>query len=162
MKAEFDIKVTQKNMYHFMMYHSYHGFSGIFSIVAGILLLVCYGWQRQIGGENSWLYLLFGVLFLVYQPWSLFLGAARQVTQNPVFRNPLHYELDDEGITVRQGESADTISWANVKKVCETSQNILVYTSSKNAFIWAKKQLGDQETTVRELLAAHAPSKGKK
>lgn len=33
MKAKFSIKVTQRNMYNFMMYYAYHGVSGIFSIV---------------------------------------------------------------------------------------------------------------------------------
>ena len=28
MKAKFSIKVTQRNMYNFMMYYAYHGVSG--------------------------------------------------------------------------------------------------------------------------------------
>lgn len=39
MKAKFEIKMTNQDMYNFLMYHSYHGVTGIFSIVAGIALL---------------------------------------------------------------------------------------------------------------------------
>lgn len=63
MKAKFSIKVTQRNMYNFMMYYAYHGVSGIFSIVAAAALLGLAVWSGTHGGENTWLYALFGVLF---------------------------------------------------------------------------------------------------
>ena len=45
MKAKFSIKVTQRNMYNFMMYYAYHGVSGIFSIVAAAALLGLAVWS---------------------------------------------------------------------------------------------------------------------
>ena len=80
MKAKFSIKVTQRNMYNFMMYYAYHGVSGIFSIVAAAALLGLAVWSGTHGGENTWLYALFGVLFAVYQPWTLFIHSAKDQT----------------------------------------------------------------------------------
>ena len=79
MKAKFSIKVTQRNMYNFMMYYAYHGVSGIFSIVAAAALLGPAVWSGTHGGENTWLYALFGVLFAVYQPWTLFIHSAKHL-----------------------------------------------------------------------------------
>lgn len=157
MKTKFSIKVTQGNMYNFMMYYAYHGVSGIFSIVAAAALLGLAVWSGISGGENTWLYALFGVLFLIYQPWTLFTHSAKQVTSNPVFKKPLEYELDENGITVRQDGTENEIPWDAVTRVCETSQSILVYTGKRNAFIWVKAQLGAQEKTVRKLLTERVP-----
>lgn len=158
MKAEFEIKMTRTAMYQFLMYHAYHGFSGIFSIVAGAALLIYYVINRGDGG-NTWLYLLFGVLFLVYQPWTLYLNAVKQVGLNPVFKKPLLYRVSREGIEVCQEESTNQIGWDGVQKVRETSRSIFVYTGKKNAFIWIKSQLGGQKETVQKLLKECGPKK---
>jgi len=44
MKAKFEIRMTNQDMYNFLMYHSYHGFTGIFSIAAGNALLGYFFW----------------------------------------------------------------------------------------------------------------------
>lgn len=159
MKVEFDCKVSKKAMYNFMMYHSYHSFSGIFSIVAGAALLAYFAWNQSQGGDSEWLFLFFGVLFLVYQPWALFMSASKQVTLNPMFKRPLSYCLSEEGITVRQEETENELPWSGITKVCETSQSILVYTNKKNAFIWVKDQMGAQEPAVRKMLSEKASGK---
>ncbi len=152
MKSEFDIKVTVLSMYRFLMNHTYRGLSGAVSLVGGIGLIVLYFAMRNGGTGNTWLYLFFGGLFLVYLPWTLYSRALKQVKLNPVFKHPLHYVLTEETLEVQQGEASNQIKWENVWMVRETGQSILVYTSQKNAFIWIKDQLGNQEQTVRALL----------
>ncbi|MDO4323406.1 MAG: YcxB family protein [Lachnospiraceae bacterium] len=159
MKAEFEIKMTTGTMYRFLMYHAYHGFSGIFSVVAGAALLAYYFATMGDGGANKWIYALFGILFLVYQPWTLYTQALRQAKLNPVFKEPLHYVLTEEGMAVTQGEAASEVKWEAVKKVRETSKCILVYTGSRNACIWVKEQMGAQESPARELLRKHVSPK---
>ena len=149
MKAKFSIKVTQRNMYNFMMYYAYHGVSGIFSIVAAAALLGLAVWSGTHGGENTWLYALFGVLFAVYQPWTLFIHSAKQVTSNPVFKKPLVYEVNEAGITVRQDDTENELPWSAV-------------TGKRNAFIWVKSQLGNNEKAVRNLLTAQVPESRRK
>ena len=139
-----------------------HGVSGIFSIVAAVTLLGLAVWSGTHGGENTWLYALFGVLFAVYQPWTLFIHSAKQVTSNPVFKKPLVYEVNEAGITVRQDDTENEIPWSAVTRVCETSQSIFVYTGKRNAFIWVKSQLGNNEKAVRNLLTAQVPESRRK
>lgn len=159
MKSEFEIRITTGSMYRFLMYHTYHGFSGIFGTAAGIGILVLYFVMRGTGSSQSWMYLLFGILFLVYQPWTLFNRAVKQAKLNPVFKKPLHYLVSDDGIRVMQEEAVNEITWDSIVKVRETGQSILVYTSARNAFIWVKSQMGEEEGTVRRLLTAHVPEK---
>lgn len=153
MRSEFEIKITTKSMYHFLMYHTYHGMSGIVGLVAGIGLIAYYFLDARKGDVNNpWVFLFFGVLFLVYQPWTLYTKAIKQAQLNPVFKQPLHYILTEQNIEVKQGNASNQITWDQIWMVKESGQSILVYTSEKNAFIWVKSQIKEEEDTVRALL----------
>ena len=152
MRSEFDIKMTTKAMYNFLMYHTYHTMNGIFSVVAGLALIVFFFVQRGGEGQNTWMFLLFGVLFIVYLPWTLYLRAAKQAKLNAVFQKPLHYELDGQRIRIAQGESSSETGWDTVRMVRKTRQSLLLYTTERNAFIWIKDQMGAEEAQVRALI----------
>ena len=92
MRTEFDMKINTMAMYRFLMNHTYRGMNGLFSILAGIGLIAYYVLSgKDTGSSNSWIFLVFGVLFLVYQPWTLYSKALKQTKLNPVFKHPLHY-----------------------------------------------------------------------
>ena len=59
MKTEFEIKMTTGSMYRFFMYHAYHGFAGIFSIIAGAGLIGFYFANLKNNVSNVWIYLVF-------------------------------------------------------------------------------------------------------
>lgn len=158
METEFEVRMTTGSMYRFLMYHAYHSFSGGFSILAGAALLVFYFLRLGKGTPNVWIYLLFGLLFLLYEPWTLYTASVRQVKLNPVYKHPVHYRVSAEGIAVQQGENTGQVGWESVQRVRETSQSILVYTGKKNACIWIKAQLGESAAPVRELLKKYVPA----
>lgn len=152
MRTEFDMKINTMAMYRFLMNHTYRGMNGLFSILAGIGLIAYYVLSgKDTGSSNSWIFLVFGVLFLVYQPWTLYSKALKQTKLNPVFKHPLHYVLTEETLEVQQAEASNQIAWDNVWMVRETAQSILVYTGQRNAFIWVKAQL-QNEKEVRTIL----------
>lgn len=147
-------------MYRFLLYHIYHSFSGIFSIAAGLGILALFFVLRD--SSQSWIYLLFGILFLVYEPWSLYTRAVKQAKLNPVFKKPLKYTVTEQGITVTQDQTANEAAWESVLRVRETGKSIYVYTSTRNAFIWEKTQMGNETAAVKKLLETHiAPDKRK-
>lgn len=155
MKSEFRIQMTTGAMYRFLLYHTYHKFSGFFSIVLGLVLIGFFVSPSGRSTQNSLVYLVFGILFLLYEPWTLYTKAAQQTKLNPVFKKPLTYIVTEAGIRVVQEDAANELAWENVYKVRETAQSILIYTNKKNAFIWIKKQMGEEETAVRELIRKH-------
>ena len=146
MRTEFDMKINTMAMYRFLMNHAYRGLSGWISVLTGVGMIAYYFlYGKENGGSNSWIFLFFGVLFLVYQPWTLYSKALKQTKLNPVFKHPLHYVLTEEMLEVQQAEVSNQIAWDKVWMVRETAQSFLVYTGQRNAFIWVKKQLQDEE-----------------
>lgn len=162
MNTDFEIKVTTWDMYVFLMYHTYHAFSGIFSIVAGVALILFYFINRHGSISNLWIYLAFGIIFLIYQPVALYTRAAKQVKLGTSFKKPLGYRLSKEGIEVIQGDVTGQVTWDQVYRVRETGRLILVYTNARNAFIWVKAQMGSGEQAVKEMIGQYVPDGRKK
>ena len=156
MKVEFDVKITAADLYDYMLSHTYSGFSGLFGSIVGALFIVMYF------SVGYFLYLLAGVVILLYVPCSLFLRAHKQVALNEAFKKPLHYVLTDEGVTVSQGENEIFQEWDVVYKAKSTNRSLLIYTSKVNAWIFPKRDLGKDKDAVIQLISLHvAPDKVK-
>ena len=154
MKVEFDVKITAADLYDYMLSHTYNSFSGLFGSVVGALFVVMYFYV------GYFLYLIAGVVILLYIPCSLFMRAHKQVALNEAFKKPLHYVLTDEGVTVSQDENEMFQEWDVVYKAKSTNRSLLIYTSKVNAWIFPKKDLGKDKEAVIRLISAHvAPDK---
>jgi hypothetical protein len=120
------------------------------SILGAVMIIV--GVMQQ-----AWIFVIGGAVLLLYLPWTLFIKSRQQAMSNPVFKEPLHYVLDENGITISQGEVSTTQSWADMVKAVSTSRSIIVYTSKVNATIFPKSQLGDMKDAVIEIISTHMP-----
>lgn len=157
MKVEFDVKITAADLYDYMLSHTYSGFSGLFGSVVGVFFLMLYASMPK-----QFLYLIAGVVILLYIPCSLFMRAQKQVVLNETFKKPLHYVLTDEGVTVSQDGNEMFQEWDVVYKAKSTNRSLLLYTSKVNAWIFPKKALGKDKDAVIQLISAHvAPAKVK-
>lgn len=153
MEVEFDVKMEAGILYDYMMHHTYSSFIGIFGTVIGALLLIVFFADRQI------LFLIAGIVVLVYQPWSLFLRSRQQMIKNPAFKKPLHYKLTEEGIEVSQDGETDSQKWEDMYRAVSTGGSIIVYTSRINACIFPKKDMGENKYKVIEMISTHMPPK---
>ena len=153
MKIEFDVKMTVSKMYDYMLYHTFHSFSGIMGEVVGIMLIVCFFVTRKP------LYLIAGIIVVLYLPVALYANAKKQVMLNPVFKTPLHYTLDDEGITVTSGENSDSQKWTDMYKAVSTGKSIVIYTNKINACIFPKADLGTKLPDVIKTISTHMDAK---
>ena len=79
MELEIDVKVTASDLYDYLLYHTYTGFSGMLGTLAGVFLIMAFVSTRYI------IYLIAGVVLIAYMPCSLFLKAKQQAVNNPVF-----------------------------------------------------------------------------
>lgn len=150
---ELDVKIEAKDLYDYMMAHSYASPAGILGSCLGALGVVVGLMTKQ------WIYLILGVVILVYLPWTLYLKSKQQVLNNPAFKNPLHYILDENGITVSQGEQSQSQAWENMYKAISTSGSIIVYTSPVNATIFPRRALGEDLSQCIEIISTHMPAK---
>ena len=105
MKLEFDVKVTEKDLYSFNIEQAYKGSQGVISLLFAVLLAAAAVLSAQKGNtEYVVLYIIVGILVLLYVPFSL-KGRVKMIMKtNEVFSKPLHFEIDEKNIKVSQGE----------------------------------------------------------
>ena len=149
--VELDVKITSGDLYDFLLRHSYNSVSGLLGAVIGALGVIV-GISRQ-----YCIYLILGVVILLYLPWTLYIKSKQQAVNNPVFKEPLHYVLDENGITISQGDSSTCQKWEDCLKAVSTGRSIIVYTAKNNATIFPKSQMQDKTTDVIEMISTHMP-----
>ncbi len=151
MRQEFDVNMTASALYDFNMFNTYSGTSGIVGTAFGAALLVLFA------AYNQPYYLVAGIVVILYSPVTLFFNSQKQAKLNPMFKHTLHYVLDDEGVTVSQGESELKVEWEHMLKARSTNQSILLYTSKNSAWIFPKKDLGEKRYDIIEAISTHMP-----
>ncbi len=156
MSAEFEVTITDKDMYRFNLYHAYHGFQGIAATMVGmwvfLMAAVTFG---KLAVINTVLYLVFGTVLLFYVPASLYLRSKRQIAVSNVLKQPLHYRFDDVGVHVSQdGQTAD-LEWKQIYKMVSTKSNLLVYSSRVNAYVIPRDAIREEYPTIVGLAVNH-------
>lgn len=151
--VELDIKIGAGDLYDYMLMHNYNSPAGIMGSVLGAVMLM-------MGlAKSHWLMVIAGVILLLYLPWTLFVKSRQQILNNPVFKQPLHYVLDENGITISQGETSTAQAWEDMVKAVSTTRSIIIYTSRVNATIFPKNQMGDKKAAVIEVISKNMPPK---
>ncbi len=151
MEVEFDVKITPAVLYDYLLAHTYTSPSGLIGAVAGALMVVAF-----FMGAGA-LVLIAGIIILVYLPWTLFLKSRQQYLANPAFKEPLHYKMTEEGVSVSQKEEVQEQKWEDMYKAVSTPRSLILYTSPVNASIFPRKDLGDQAAGVIEMISTHMP-----
>jgi hypothetical protein len=153
MELEFDVKITSLAMYDYLLYHTYTSLSGLLGTIVGVFLIMAFAATKYP------IYLIAGLVLILYLPCSLFLRANRQVLDTPAFKQPLHYRLTDEGICVSQGQSEEKQSWDSCYKAISTTKSIIIYTSRTTASIFPKSDLGEKKDALVRMISTHMPPK---
>lgn len=152
---EFDITLTSKDMYRFNMYQMYSGFQGWLSIFLSVFAFVAGGvTYGDVETRKTILYIVFGVIFLIYPPVSLYLRSKHALAASKVLCAPLHYVVDEKGFAVSQNEESAQLPWDGIYKMVATKKNVLVYSNRVNAYIIPRDQLGDNYAELAKLAAA--------
>ena len=150
---EFDVNIDSKVLYDYLLKHTYSGMQGILSTIVGVLMIMMF-----LSGEGI-LYLIFGIVVILYIPFSLFMSANRQALQVEAFRKPLHYRMLEEGIEVSQDDIVELQVWEDMVKAISTGKSIIVYTSKFKAAIFPRKDLGNHVSDAIEIISTHMDPK---
>ena len=151
---EVDVKMDDKILYDYMLYHTYHGLSGILGTFVGIMMIFYF-----IAYHASPLYLIFGVVVLFYLPVNLYLSAKKQILGNEIFKKPLHYTFTKDGLFVSQEEHKDFVAWDNMRKAVSTGKSIIIYTSKVSATIIPRKACDGEVTELLAVIVSHMSPK---
>ncbi len=156
MSAEFEVTITDKDMFRFNIYHAYHGFQGVIATLAGIWVLVMAGLTfGRVEVVYTILYIILGIVFLVYVPGSLYLRSKQQILSSEVLKHALRYKIDDEGVHVSQGEQTADLEWKQIYKMVSNRNQLLIYSSRVNAYIIPKEAAGEKYQTIVGLAVNH-------
>lgn len=148
-----ETKINNKNMYEFMLNHTYRSMLGIVGVlisVLAIVALVVYGKNYDI--TKKLMFIFVALLFTVVNPISLYFKSKRQVKMNDSFNHPLCYTFSEDGIEVRQGEQSLNINWDDVIKVISSKNLVVIYISAINAFIFPKEQIKENFEEFKKLI----------
>ena len=105
MKLEFDIQLTEKDLFDFNIYQIYRSAQGIVSILLAIIVWVMSAVTFSNGSiAYGVMYIVGGFVFLLYIPVSLKLRVKVTLKTNEVLSGVLHYEVTEDAICVSQGE----------------------------------------------------------
>ena len=160
-KIELDIKITEKDLFGFNMYHSYHSiqtwlFAGLGVVITGLALTTF----NKVDITYTMLYILAGLLFVFYTPINLKTQSKLAMRTGGAISEKMKYEFSESGIKVSLSEcddkemkdsTATSVPWALIFKIKETKKAFYIYTSPKNASILPKVQIGDKEAMLKEL-----------
>lgn len=155
----FDIKVEKEDLRRFNLYVHFHRVLGPVLVLAGIAIIFA-GLFTTNTTQDRIVIPLIGLLVLVYPVLSLWIRASMAMERNPVFSEPLHYSLEDEGIRMHTdvdlgfgNDRESKLRWENVYKVCETKTMLMVFSNNINAFLMPKKDLGDKVGKIKEIIS---------
>lgn len=147
--VELDVKIGAGDLYDYMLSHAYNRASGLFGSAVGAVMVVFALSTKQ------WIFMIGGIVLLLYLPWTYFIKSRQQALNNPAFKKPLHYVLDEKGLTVSQDGESGTVAWEDMVKAVSTGRSIILYTSRVNATIFPKSQMGDKKAAVIEIISTH-------
>lgn len=153
MEKEVEIKMSTKIIYDYLIYNTYTSLQGIIGVFIGLLMII--GFLCDMGI----IYLILGIVIILYLPWNLYLKAGLQMQRNETFKKPLKFIFTDEGISVAQDGMQEMQKWEDMHKAVSTMNSIIVYTSKYNATILPKKQLGADKLNIIEIISTHMDPK---
>ena len=150
-KFKFATQITVMDMFKFQLRHCYLCVSGFVAILISLacFVILFFTHDDNLYTSNTLIF-LGGMLFTVIQPFMLLWKSYKIIALTPTFREPLNYEVDEDGVHVSQNDETADLPWENVIKVIETKTQLVIYNSPKNGFILPKKQI-NKDVDVNEL-----------
>lgn len=161
---KFHTQLKAKDIFKFSLAYTYSGVQAILTIF--MLGVGAYMIVHGIGQPEGQTNIIFGVvviaLFVVINPLMIYVKAKKQAIENPVYKNPTYYTLQDDGIFVELGEESATIEWIRVYKITHFMGLTLLYTGKQQAFVFPDYELGDDREKMLDYMKEHIKEARKK
>jgi len=156
MPIKFEVKMTDKVMSSFMLYHTYTHAAGIIGMIIGLLSLGMAAYKITTADySGALLFFIFSFIFVIYMPFSMVQKAKMQVKHTPMFKKPIAYEIREEGLHVSQDDQEVVNAWEDFRKVVSTGKVLVLYITKIRAVLLPIDQLGDRYDTIVEAFAKY-------
>ena len=156
MTVKFDVKMTEKAMYDFMLHTTYTSLNGIMGVILGGITLYL-GIRQTMNGvyPAAATFFLIAIFFLVGPPLNMKAKSSEQVKKSPMFQKPITYELTEEGVQISQEDQSTLNEWGNFQKAVSTDTSIILYVTKVRALIFPKEALGEQYAAAVKMISTH-------
>lgn len=112
MKAE--VKITQKDIQAYMFYTIYHSFTGILSIVLGVLTIGMGVFYLVNHSNTGILFLVMAVIFFALEPIMILVQSKAQAS-NPVFEKATFYLFEEDKLEAwQEGVEHASVKWTDL------------------------------------------------
>lgn len=150
---ETDVNITSSVLYDYLIRHMYNSPMGILATCLGVFMIIVYFMKAP-----GILYLICGIIIIIYSPISLFFMAKRQALSEN-FKKPLHYSFYENGMEISQDDNNAFIPWENTLKAVATSKSIMIYTGTNAASLFPRADLGSETGTLIKIIYGHMDPK---
>lgn len=151
--VEVEVKLRAADLYDYNLRHSYTNLAGILATIVGFVG-VGYGIYSK-----YYLLAIVGAVLIVYTPLILILKVNQAFVITPALKDPFKYVLDENGLTVWQGEKNHTYPWGEMVKAVSTGRSIILYTTKYNATIIPRDQAGEKLPLVIQEISKYIDPK---
>lgn len=157
---ELETKVTTKELYSYLMMHTYSSFSGKVCVILSILALIMLLLGAGKGDMTKTVILgIVAALYTVINPVMLYLKAARQAKLNPAYKDSMKFGFHEKGVNIAFGGNEGMIPWDKMMKGKKTKKVYALYTDPIHAFLIATKDLRKNGTEIEDYIEAHIAHK---
>lgn len=150
-----DVKMQAKYIYDLLLFHTYSQLSGFLINVLGLAVIVLGGLMLgtdQIRLYQAFIYVLAGILFLSYTPFTL-KQKAKKLMRSERYQEEIRYEFDQGGIhECFKNGLENTYAWDTVEKAIATPKDIAFYVGGTEALIVPKECFGTNFMPVMKLI----------
>lgn len=150
----FQVLITGKDMFDYNVYHNYRHFQGIISLLLGIVMLAVSVMAIRAEGNISYILItgFLGLFFTVITPVRIYFKSIQQVKLTPSFQKTIQYTISTEKLLIEQDDAKAVLPMEDVVKAVDTGNSIVLYVSSLRAYIFPKRELGEQLPEVVQII----------
>lgn len=158
MKEKIQVKMTEKALFDFTLYHTYSKFSGFLTNVLGMAVafmgIILFVTKKTSVGSLLF-FLAAAVVFIGYTPVLLKYRARCQMHQMERFKNPAEYTFDpEEGIHIEDAEGTKDFGWEEIQRFSVTPKTIGVYYGTDHALIIPKEDFGERFVPIMNMITS--------
>lgn len=158
----FSVKVEQEDLRRFNIYSFYHRPTGVLMTLIGVVMFCVAQYMFFCGKlemKDEVFTTLLSLVVVVYMPLTLAMRAKSAMLRNPVFSQPMHYSLEEDGlhlsteVDLGEGEERESsLLWKNIYKAVRTREELLIFSNQIHAFVIPMRDLGEKYSAIREIL----------
>lgn len=149
------VRMRTQFIYDLLLFHTYSKFSGFLINVLGLAVIITGGLMLgmdKIQLVQAILYVVVGILFLSYTPFTL-RRKAMQMIKAPQYQSEIAYGFDENGINEDILGKVNYYSWSQVEKAISTPKDIAFYVGKEEALILPKESFGANFLPAMKLVA---------